>query len=79
MRGLLSGMADGESDIRRYLATFTSTLPVNIQASGGPLASRAGASRSGQPITINVYPQAGQSETEIAAMVNRRLSFAGRL
>jgi hypothetical protein len=30
----------------------------------------------GKPVVINVYPQRGQSETEIAAAVNRRLGWA---
>jgi hypothetical protein len=30
----------------------------------------------GQPVVVNVYPQRGQSETEIAATVSRRLGWA---
>jgi hypothetical protein len=41
---------------------------------GGNGAQYTGA--SGRSIVVNVYPQKGQSETEIAALVNRRLRWA---
>ena len=76
MQGLLVGLEDGTPAVRSYLGRLTTDLPGTAPANGTGGAAPAAALR---PVTINVYPQAGQSETEIAAMVDRRLTFAGRL
>lgn len=44
-------------------------------ASAAPLPSNTGGDGATGPITVNVYPQPGQSETEIAAMVKRELAW----
>jgi phage-related protein len=76
MRGLLVGLEDGTPAVRSYLTRLTAELPGTLPPPGTGAPPAAAALR---PVTINVYPQAGQSEAEIAAMVDRRLTFAGRL
>jgi phage-related protein len=76
MQGLLVGLEDGTPAVRSYLTRLTADLPTTLPTVG---AGTPPASALLRPVTINVYPQPGQSEAEIAAMVDRRLTFAGRL
>jgi phage-related protein len=75
MQGLLVGLENGTPAVRSYLTRLTTELPGTVPATGTGTTPAAPV----RPVTINVYPQPGQSEAEIAAMVDRRLTFAGRL
>ena len=74
--GALAGGGGGPEGGRGGLgATLAAALPRLLSPLAGAAEGLGGISARAT-ITINVYPQPGQSETEIAAAVSRRLGWA---
>lgn len=71
---LIAGVEVGMEDAAKHMAVPDVPLFASPLTGAGP--GMAGFGAGGQGATINVYPQAGQDEREIAAMVSRELAWA---
>ncbi|CRK59078.1 Phage tape measure [Alloactinosynnema sp. L-07] len=76
-QALAEGLADGM--VSRVSAVRAAAAALTTAASGSLAISGTGGAGSGAQTTFNLYQQPGQDPASVAAEVDRRLAFQGRL